>query len=417
MKIAEFLRNRSGNFAVYFGIAALPLLAAAGAAMTMVMAEREKTILQDTLDSAVLAAAALPYNKTDEQRLAAAYDMTAFANQRGADPDVNTQVHVESMKFEVTGTTVTGTSDYEMQNLFGGVVGSKTISLKVAAKAQKRESSPLCFLSLNKHERRSLEIYGNASFEAKNCSAMVNSDSGEGIKQYGAKSEAKALSFAVTGAFSGKNIEPAPLTDIEPVADPYADLPFPAVGPCIDGAEKLSKAVVTLLPGTYCGGINISPQSNVTLLPGIYVMKDGPLRIGANSKLHGEEALIAFAGYNSVLESGSGSEIVLTSPKSGDYMNMQFMSDGVLNGSWKGEEWVTISASTLSYDGVMYLPEQDIWIKGSSQVVANSPTLSMIGDQFWIQDASSVSITQDNERGLDIEGAGHGYKYSAILVQ
>jgi hypothetical protein len=224
------------------------------------------------------------------------------------------------------------------------------------------------------------------------------------------------LNFAVTGSYSGRNFEPAPITDIEPVADPYADIPFPPDGVCADVAAKISKAVVTLSPGTYCGGISISPHSDVTLLPGIYVIKGGQLSVGSNSKLHGEEVLIAFEGYDSVLNAKSGSVITLTSPKSGTYMNMQFMSDGVLDGSWKGQEWMTISASTLTYDGVMYLPEQDVWIKGNSHVTANSPTLAMVGDQFWIQDASSVVITQEDKRGLDIGIRAPGYKYSAMLV-
>jgi hypothetical protein len=204
------------------------------------------------------------------------------------------------------------------------------------------------------------------------------------MKQYGSKSNGRAGQFGVTGGFGGTNWSPQPMVEVEPVDDPYAHLPVPIPGPCVDVASKLMQANVTLEPGTYCGGLDIKADSNVTLSPGIYIMKDGQFNVNSGARVRGEEVMIAFVGADSYLHLLSQADVKLTSPKTGTYKNMQFMSDRVLSKSKHGEEWTTIlGGAKLEFDGVLYLPEQQFWASGNAQetiISGYSPSMIMVTD-------------------------------------
>lgn len=416
MRIAsKFFVHRGGHMAVMFALAAVPILGAAGLSVTYTSALLEKSQLQQALDAAVLAGTSLGYSSADEQRLAVAYALAGSPNPTfGDDPIVALKTEGTSAQFTTDEDAVSGVGIINVRNPFAGFVGSEFLPVVVVAKAEKQESEPICLHALNPKQQKSLEIYGNAVLDA-DCVVMANSSAKEAIKVYGAKSSATAKKFGVTGSYAGK-VTPAPTSDVAPVDDLFADLEIPKPGACIDMTAKLSKDSFEISPGTYCGGLNISPGATVTMRPGIYIMKDGQLAIGANSTLSGDKVMIAFVGTGSLLTANSGSTITLTSPTEGPYRNVQMMSDRELKGSWKGEEWVTISSTQFDFDGVLYLPEQDIWIKGSSVVSGRSPSMIMVADQFWIQDASTVIARQNDDRGLgDVDG--RGFKFAARLVE
>ncbi|WP_245447185.1 hypothetical protein [Methylobacterium sp. 17Sr1-1] len=70
------------------------------------------------------------------------------------------------------------------------------------------------------------------------------------------------------------------MTGCPTLKDPLAVRPQPSVGGCIASDLSLKAGTHTLSPGTYCGGLSIEGGAEVTLKPGIYVMKDGPLIVG-----------------------------------------------------------------------------------------------------------------------------------------
>lgn len=318
--------------------------------------------------------------------------------------------------FSISDKQVTGSATIVVPNFFAGIAGAKNYSVNVEAKATKRSSDPVCFLSMNPELDGAIQLYGTATMEA-DCAVMANSDDAAGILTWGTKSWAKAKAFGVTGSFKGA-FDPVPISDVEPMDDPYKDLPVPVPGDCMDVAAKLMKLNVTLDPGTYCGGLTASPHSTVTLNPGTYIFKDGPLEISANSILSGKEVTLAFVGKDAVFLANANSEVHLTSPIKGTYLNIQFISDRTLKGSWKGEEWTTISSTKIDFDGVMYLPEQDIWIKGDTEFDGRSPTMVVEVDQFWVQDTARLRISQRNDRKIAVDAAADdGFRYAARLYE
>lgn len=292
--LRQFLKAEGGNFAIVAGVTSLPLVAAAGMVLVYGSALNEKSHMQNMLDAAVLAGTALGHSASDDLRIKAAYSITdSVGSTFGGDRDVSIGV-ASNADFITNGTTVIGHATIDMVNPFSGVIGEDFITLSVRAKAEKRTSEPLCLLALNKKQPESLKVFGNAVLSAPNCVAMVNSSARQAIRQFGQKADITTLRTGVTGGSAGKNIKPAPNVDVAPVPDPYGQLPLPKVGSCELLTGKLAKDSFVLNPGTYCGGLNINPGATVNLLPGVYIMKDGALSIGANSILNGENVTIAF---------------------------------------------------------------------------------------------------------------------------
>jgi hypothetical protein len=89
-----------------------------------------------------------------------------------------------------------------------------------------------------------------------------------------------------------------------------------------------SQMTVRLFPGVYCGGLNIAGGASVTLSPGIYVIKDGPLSItGRNTTMQGTNVGFYLTGTNAVLSFGGLSNISLTAPNSGGMAGLLFWED------------------------------------------------------------------------------------------
>ena len=423
--IPDFMRGTRGNVAVISALTILALTGVGGLAILVNQGNNARSELQAGLDAAVLAGTALPANATSKQRLETARLVFA-ANAEVWKKNGTMSFAVapqDAAAFTVVKTQVQGAATAIVSNPIGGAMGIRKLDVAAAAKAEKAEFEPLCVLALNDRNADSLYVYGNASFRAENCAVQSNSTSPTGMRLDGQKAEAVATKFGVSGNYggNGENWSPPPMSGTIPVADPYADLPVPSPGPCLDVATKLQQAKVELEPGTYCGGLNIKSNSEVHLKPGIYVIKDGQFAVNSGAVVTGEDVLIALVGSNSHLLLQSGSSTKLTSPRDGTYRNIQFLSDRDTSSSKFGEEWTTIlGGATLEYDGVMYLPEQQVWVGGAAGqtiVKGRSPTLIMVADTIWAQGNAVFDLRQANQRGLTgIAGVG-GFFYGARLIQ
>lgn len=66
------------------------------------------------------------------------------------------------------------------------------------------------------------------------------------------------------------------------IVDPYAGLPTPSPGTCsYSNFNRSSTSSLTLSPGTYCGGLQVSSISNVYFTPGIYYIANGDLYLAS----------------------------------------------------------------------------------------------------------------------------------------
>jgi Flp pilus assembly protein TadG len=415
--------NHDGNIALMTAIILPVITGIAGLAVIYLQGFQQKTMLQSGLDSGVLAGTAMNYKASDADRIAAA-EAAFYANVKNGEifsSDSVAEFVAEGTPkptFTVKKTSVSGVAVAKVENSLGAALGISNVTIEARAKAAKRQSEPLCLLTLGESAPKSIYVYGNAHLDA-DCPVQANSEDSEAISISGAQSKLTASIIGVTGGSSGSGISPAPITGTQPVTDPFADLPVPLPGAC-KMTDAVIKTTQTLNSGTYCGGLNVKTGATVTLNPGIYIMLDGQLLIDSGGRLEGEEVMIALVGKDSTIAMGSDSFAKLTSPVSGTYKNIQFMSDRELSQSKFEEEWTTIkSGATLEYDGVMYLPEQNFWVSGTAHqaiIKAYSPAHAIVTNTVWAQGNAVLEIHQEDRRDIG-EVHGSGFNYSARLVK
>ncbi|MCV0402534.1 MAG: hypothetical protein K5924_02360 [Chloroflexi bacterium] len=83
-------------------------------------------------------------------------------------------------------------------------------------------------------------------------------------------------------------ISPAPITGVDPIADPLSGLPpMDTSGMTVRSTSRLvlNNQTMALDPGIYTGGIQLRNSSIALLRPGIYVMNGGGLDIGAQASV------------------------------------------------------------------------------------------------------------------------------------
>jgi Flp pilus assembly protein TadG len=417
---ARFRSNESGNLAIIAAITLPVTVGAVGVAVTYSSVNAVRSNMQAALDAAVLAGAiALD--------TAGASDPTTAANDAFTG-DVNKYTSTEAKNvaaaFTVTDPTVSGTASASVGNPFGGLIGPKTILVTVKAAATKL-STPICVLGLNGLENGSFDINGSKATFTATCAVQANTDSKSGMTSEG-QPTAKAKKFGVFGGHKGDAFSPTPVDGSSQVADPYASTPFPSSTDCTGKYNGNGKGLeinydTTLSPGTYCGGIHAYAGAHVTLQPGVYVMSDGPFWTDGSASVTGDQVMIAMTGTGAALQIWGDSNVSLTSPTSGTYMNMQFMqnpNDANSRGLWDsigGSSGGQGGNAKLSYDGVAYVPSQNWWVFGNAVLNANSPTMAIVADKIWTQGSAYVSITNQNPRNLPV-GPPPQTTYGAKLI-
>ncbi|MFK8251074.1 pilus assembly protein TadG-related protein [Ancylobacter terrae] len=96
----DFRSSRSGNVAILFGFAAIPLFAAAGLALDYTFAARERADLQNALDSAVISLAKMPVTTSAAEMKTRAQ---AFVNAQMPKPTIqNVNLTVATAKGQIT---------------------------------------------------------------------------------------------------------------------------------------------------------------------------------------------------------------------------------------------------------------------------------------------------------------------------
>ena len=98
---------------------------------------------------------------------------------------------------------------------------------------------------------------------------------------------------------SALTISPAPVTGVDPIADPLADLPpVDTSGMTVRQTSRLvlSNQTAVLEPGIYRGGVELRNSSIALLRPGIFVFEGGGLSVGAQASVLSVAASVSTPG-------------------------------------------------------------------------------------------------------------------------
>lgn len=158
-------------------------------------------------------------------------------------------------------------------------------------------------------------------------------------------------------------------------------------------------------PGTYCGGLTVDGE-NVTFLPGVYIMKDGPLTFKNGATADAQEVSFVLHGDTSVVTVESGSYVNIKAPRTGEMAGLAFYQDVSTTKVGKNAQQalptgvnLISSGGELNVTGTMYFPEQALDVVGQSTLGARAPATSFIAHQVTFADASKASVSVDHIKG------------------
>jgi Flp pilus assembly protein TadG len=289
-KTHEFIKSRQGGVVLLFALSAPVVFAFFAAVVTYSGFVANKIKLQQAADAAVLAVVGdMRVSDGNQSRLESVARTVALSQLEIKTGDASLDVTVTkalpvtaSVNFSITaasGATVILSRTYK--SVISYFPGLETLRLTASASANFSGSTKVCVVSLESSAADAIHLKDNASIDARDCSVYANSKSAGAIRSEGA-SLIKSGSLCSAGGYAGTstNYLPVPKTDCPAVKDPLADRPAPPPTNCDYTDLRLIGVTRTLSPGTYCGGLVVDKGAQVTLNPGIYVIKDGALIVG-----------------------------------------------------------------------------------------------------------------------------------------
>jgi hypothetical protein len=192
-----------------------------------------------------------------------------------------------------------------------------------------------------------------------------------------------------------------------PVADPMEGrYTLPATSPCAFNNYKVTSGPeITLVPGIYCGGIEIGGSvPTATFTAGTYVLVGGGLKIGSgvNATGTGVTFFNTIPGtntnlYRPILINTSGT-VNFSAPTSGDNKALLFYQDPRVG--WRANNGSSISTSSTSqFEGILYFPGTDLTYTGNSS--SSSPT-----GGYTILIAYNLTISGSSRVNVDFSSLG-----------
>ncbi len=225
--------------------------------------------------------------------------------------------------------------EYSQKRFFSTIF--RTGAIPVQARAVARGQWEPAFVGihvLDLHEPSALRATGGGTGIVRGGAAViVNSDAPDAAVTTGGSS-LEADTFAITGGFSGGGFVGDVNTGTPPQPDPLRHIPQPNAGNYVQqssGPKHFSNGNRTISPGVYRGGISITGQANVTMLPGVYYISGGGFSMTGQGNLTADGVMIFNDPKSSsdvVKISGSnGGSVTMTPPTSGTYKGLTLFQD------------------------------------------------------------------------------------------
>lgn len=408
------LSERSGGVMVLTAVMIFGILACSALVIDLGYAYVTQTQLQNTADSAALAAARELPNQSAVETAAIQYANKNMAT--GQHGNVITASNVttgnwnpSTRTFDPSGTPVNAVTvvasrsqanGNPLQTFFAKLINVTGFDISARAMVF-YDGLPNCMLALDNSAAMALDVTGGAALTTSNCAIHVNSSDGTALRTSGAGSQITADSVCVNGNYSagGNGITQTPNTGCGQKIDPLASYLTPPDASSCDynnatytGSGGGGAPLHTLDPGVYCGGITVKGGASVELNPGTYVMKDGKLKVTGGGDVTGNGVTVYLEGNNAEIDLGGGGNLHMTAPASGPLAGMLIYGD---NTASPGLSTSNLSGGgNLYYEGVIYLPTQLANFSGGS--VVNTPPLSVvIADEINFSGGSSFTFQAD----------------------
>lgn len=427
-QLRRFAHDRSGAFLVAFAVALPVLLGSVSAAVEYSRLLYRKAQLQSAADAGALAGAGMLKLANADDASVASLTRQTIEGQARTPTDRSSRITAEIGDRR---SSVSALIEETVPSLMGKLLSLPSSTLVVRATAQLVGSVRLCLLALDPSAKGAFDMEKKAQVTAEGCSLYSNSTNPSGILGKDSAT-ARALSICSAGGFDGAKalFTPAPLTDCAPIGDPLKDRPLPSpdancvilslyarVGPAggplpPGGPSNVVTSSVTLNPGTYCGGLQVTGSAIVSLRPGTYVMKDGPLIVDKTASLLGQGVGFFFTGDRGGMLFDKDTTISLTAPTSGLMAGLLMAEQRAVSnpvpvpivngvtpppppppgGARAMREYRIISDNARTMLGTIYLPAGRLIVDSSRPVADQSAYTVIVARQINLYEGPNLTL-------------------------
>jgi hypothetical protein len=146
-----------------------------------------------------------------------------------------------------------------------------------------------------------------------------------------------------------------------------------------------------LSPGVYCGGLTLKDEAAVSLNPGVYIIKDGPLMVQDHASVSGSGVGFYLTGSNANFTFTQESTVSLEAPQSGPLAGLLFFEDDANAASTH-----TISSSRAeTLLGTIYLPKSTLQIDAEASVAGASAYTALVVNKLLVREGPVVTLNSD----------------------
>ena len=241
---------------------------------------------------------------------------------------------------------------------------------------------------LEEHQCETLRMNGITQLLVNMGSIHVNSNCPDAVRLVGSASVITSDPTTIVGGYSlgpGATIMPPPITGAPVLPDPLANLPVPDIGsypvrygtPSDPTTLKItSTSNVTLEPGVYYGGIEISGSGNVTFNPGVYILAGTGLKITGSGRVTGNNVFFYNTndpskptgdGAMGSIQLAGSNQLALTPPGSGPYAGVTLFQDR----SNTNEANIVGSIMLSALNGIVYMKNGKLNLTGATDTYVN----------------------------------------------
>jgi Flp pilus assembly protein TadG len=397
--IARYAANVCGGLALTFAMSAPVLIGSLGVAIDFVNYNRVKTDLQAAADAAAVAGAReMQLAQSDSEQVTsaalsfAAHRLTGNADATAEDlKSDNLMVHAEIL---VADSAVKVDIAETWSPFFAHFVSTGITPVTVSATARFVGSNNICVLGLS-NTGRAVYLDRNSRLTGNDCGIYSNSSRSDGFKvDAGAH-----LSSSLNCVKGGKDVDvsavvdPGVLTDCPAIADPLSNRPPPAVGACDFNKFVVKDETRSLSPGVYCGGLVVDGKANVTAKPGIYILKDGELKVAGEATLSGEGVSFFITGKKPApIYFAPKSHLSLSAPADGAMAGLLFYEDRGVPQKLKHK---ISSDDARKLEGTIYLPVGDLIIDAKDPVADQSAYTAIIVNKLELNMGPNLILNSD----------------------
>ncbi|MES0198190.1 TadE/TadG family type IV pilus assembly protein [Mesorhizobium sp. M0011] len=378
-----FWSSERGNFAITTAIGMLPIMIGLAGAVDLIGTSHDASQLQNSLDAAGLAIGTKfspDMAAGDVQQLGLQF---FAANMSVADQ----QEYLGSVS--AFAATASGSPSAYFISLSSSISRPSFISASAPWQAYRSASvkikpgAQVCVLALDPHASAAVNLQGSTNVSMDNCVIAANSDAPDSVNR-GGSALVSAGCVSTVGGTSGLLPPSASLACGTPHEhryasfDPLADVVPPPYTLCLPVPNGKT---YTLSPGTYC---DKTLSGNITLNPGVYIMRGTTIKPGGNGSLTGQGVTI-FLMESAQIYINANEKVNLSPPTSGPYAGITIFQD---HGNTSA---LTLNGGANSViSGFIYAPDAPISYAGNSDMSAQGNCLRLVGNTIQMTGNSSV---------------------------